>query len=46
MEKLKLGVLGSGASSNVQSSVDVIEAGELPAEIRLFLTEVRERKVK
>ena len=31
MQKLKLGVLGSGAGSNMQSIVDAIEKGELDA---------------
>ena len=45
MEKLKLGVLGSGAGSNMQSIVDAIEAGELAAEIRLVLADVPDAKI-
>ena len=37
MAKLKLGVLGSGAGSNMQSIVDAIDAGTLDAEIRIVL---------
>ena len=43
--KLKLGVLGSGAGSNMQSIVDAIEAGELDAEIRLVLADVPDAKI-
>ncbi|MBE6396783.1 MAG: phosphoribosylglycinamide formyltransferase, partial [Lentisphaerae bacterium] len=35
MATLKLGVLGSGSGSNMQSIVDAIEKGELDAEVRL-----------
>ena len=45
MKKLKLGVLGSGAGSNMQSIVDAIEAGELAAEIRLVLADVPDAKI-
>ena len=40
MGKLHLGVLGSGAGSNMQSIVDAIAAGSLDAEIRLALADV------
>ena len=40
MAKLKIGVLGSGSGSNMQSIVDAIEAGELDAEVRLVLSDV------
>lgn len=40
MATLKLGVLGSGSGSNMQSIVDAIEKGELDAEIRLVLSDV------
>ena len=40
MATLKLGVLGSGSGSNMQSIVDAIERGELDAEIRLVLSDV------
>ena len=43
--KLKLGVLGSGAGSNMQSIVDAIDRGELDAEIRLVLADVPEAKI-
>ena len=42
MAKLKLGVLGSGSGSNMQSIVDAIEKGELDAEIRLVLADVKD----
>ncbi|MGN0846445.1 MAG: phosphoribosylglycinamide formyltransferase [Kiritimatiellia bacterium] len=42
MATLKLGVLGSGSGSNMQSIVDAIEAGELDAEIRLVLADVKD----
>ena len=42
MAKLKLGVLGSGSGSNMQSIVDAIEKGELDAEIRLVLADVQD----
>ncbi len=45
MQKLKLGVLGSGAGSNMQSIVDAIEKGELDAEIRLVLADVPDAKI-
>ena len=42
MATLKLGVLGSGSGSNMQSIVDAIEKGELDAEIRLVLADVKD----
>ncbi|MBO7684231.1 MAG: phosphoribosylglycinamide formyltransferase [Kiritimatiellae bacterium] len=45
MATLKLGVLGSGAGSNMQSIVDAIEAGELDAEVRLVLSDVADAKI-
>ena len=45
MAKLKLGVLGSGAGSNMQSIVDAIEKGELDAEIKLVLADVADAKI-
>ncbi len=40
MKKLRLGVLGSGSGSNMQSIQDAIEAGTLDAEIVVVLTDV------
>jgi len=40
MSRLRLGVLGSGAGSNMQSIVDAIAAGTLNAEIRVVLADV------
>lgn len=45
MAKLKLGVLGSGAGSNMQSIVDAIEAGTLDAEIELVLADFPDAKI-
>ena len=45
MAKLHLGVLGSGAGSNMQSIVDAIAAGTLDAEIRLVLADVPDAKI-
>ena len=42
MGKLKLGVLGSGSGSNMQSIVEAIDAGRLDAEIRLVLSDVKD----
>ena len=42
---MKLGVLGSGAGSNMQSIVDAIEKGELDAEIKLVLADVADAKI-
>ncbi len=39
---LKLGILGSGSGSNMQSIVDAIEKGELDAEIKLVLSDVKD----
>ena len=45
MSTLKLGVLGSGSGSNMQSIVDAIEAGSLDAEVRLVLADVPDAKI-
>ena len=45
MATLRLGVLGSGAGSNMQSIVDAIAAGTLDAEIRLVLSDVADAKI-
>jgi phosphoribosylglycinamide formyltransferase-1 len=45
MATLKLGVLGSGYGSNMQSIVDAIERGELDAEIKLVLADVPDAKI-
>ena len=45
MSKLHLGVLGSGAGSNMQSIVDAIEAGTLDAEIKLVLADFPDAKI-
>ena len=45
MAKLHLGVLGSGAGSNMQSIVDAVEAGTLDAEIKLVLSDVPGAKI-
>jgi phosphoribosylglycinamide formyltransferase-1 len=45
MATLKLGVLGSGSGSNMQSIVDAIEAGTLDAEVRLVLADVPGAKI-
>ncbi len=42
---LKIGVLGSGAGSNMQSILDAIIAGTLNAEIRLVLSDVPDAKI-
>ena len=42
MATLKLGVLGSGSGSNMQSIVDAIEKGTLDAEIKLVLSDVKD----
>ena len=39
MSRLKIGVLGSGSGSNMQSIVDSFEKGELDAEIRIVLAD-------
>jgi phosphoribosylglycinamide formyltransferase-1 len=45
MAKLKLGVLGSGSGSNMQSIVDAIDAGELDAEIKIVLADFPDAKI-
>ena len=45
MAKLHLGVLGSGAGSNMQSIVDAIGAGTLDADIRVVLADVPDAKI-
>ena len=42
---LKIGVLGSGSGSNMQSVLDAIKAGTLNAEMRLVLSDVAEAKI-
>lgn len=55
MEKLKLGVLGSGKGSNFHAIADHIGTGALPAEVRIVISDVetagiltlaRERKIR
>ena len=45
MSRLHLGILGSGAGSNMQSIVDAVAAGTLDAEIRLVLADVPDAKI-
>jgi len=45
MAKLKLGVLGSGSGTNMQSIVDAIEEGTLDAEIRLVMADVKGARI-
>lgn len=45
MSRLHLGILGSGAGSNMQSIVDAIEAGTLDAEIKLVIADVPDAKI-
>lgn len=45
MAKLHLGVLGSGAGSNMQSIVDAIAAGTLDAEIKIVLADFPDAKI-
>ena len=45
MATLRLGVLGSGAGSNMQSIVDAIAAGTLDAEVKLVLADVPGAKI-
>jgi len=45
MATLHLGVLGSGAGSNMQSIVDAIAAGTLDADIRLVLADFPDAKI-
>lgn len=40
MEKLKLGVLGSGKGSNFRSIADAIKVGALDAEVRIVISDV------
>lgn len=42
---MKIGVLGSGSGSNMQSVVDAIAAGTLEAEVVLVLSDVQEAKI-
>ncbi len=42
---LKIGVLGSGSGSNMQSVLDAIRAGALDAELRLVLSDVPDAKI-
>ena len=44
-KRLKLGVLGSGAGSNMQSIVETCAAGTLDAEIRLVISDVAGAKI-
>ena len=44
-KRLKLGVLGSGAGSNMQSIVEACAAGTLDAEIRLVISDVAGAKI-
>ena len=45
MARLKLGVLGSGSGTNMQSVAEAIDAGTLDAEIRLVLSDVPDAKI-
>ena len=45
MAKLNLGVLGSGAGSNMQSIVDAIDRGELDAEIKIVFADFPDAKI-
>lgn len=45
MARLRLGVLGSGAGSNMQSIVDAIAKGELDAEIAIVISDVADAKI-
>jgi len=42
---LKIGVLGSGSGSNMQSVLDAIQSGTLDAELRLVLSDVADAKI-
>lgn len=42
---LRIGVLGSGSGSNMQSVLDAIQAGMLAAELRLVLSDVPDAKI-
>ena len=43
--KLKIGVLGSGAGTNMQSVLDAIHDGTLDAELKIVLADVKEAKI-
>lgn len=43
--KLKIGVLGSGAGSNMQSIVDACAVGTLDAEIKIVISDVADAKI-
>jgi phosphoribosylglycinamide formyltransferase-1 len=45
MAKMRIGVLGSGSGSNMQSVVDAIAAGTLDAEVALVLSDVQDAKI-
>jgi len=45
MEKLKLGVLGSGKGSNFRAIADAIAAGSLDAEVRVVLSDVENAEI-
>ena len=45
MEKLRIGVLGSGSGSNCQSIIDAIAAGTLNAQIVCVLSDVADAKI-
>ena len=45
MARLRLGMLGSGAGSNMQSIVDAIAKGELDAEIAIVMSDVADAKI-
>ena len=42
---LRIGVLGSGSGTNMQSVLDAIESGTLNAELRLVLSDVQDAKI-
>lgn len=45
MAKLNLGILGSGAGSNMQSIMEAIDAKELDAEIKIVLADFPDAKI-
>ena len=45
MAKLNLGILGSGAGSNMQSIMEAIDARELDAEIKIVLADFPDAKI-
>ncbi len=45
MEKLKLGVLGSGNGSNFRAIADSISTGGLPAEVRIVISDVETAEI-